>query len=130
MVRIKNATAMPKRSIIDEDSDGPFEDPKDIIKEKKLKKKKIEEPQPSTSKEVLSFDEVLKYKEDPAEKFTRMIRLSKTDGIGMTNNSFAIFRIIEKDKVETISNYQFTMKYSVIPNLIQALEKIKAENAK
>jgi hypothetical protein len=82
---------------------------------------------PETNKSILSFDDVFAWKDDPTEKFDHMMRISKTDGIGITlgNKTFSFFRIISKNNEETVSNYQFTMKFSTLNNLKLAINKIE-----
>ena len=135
----------------DEDIDALFEDedPAEIIKEKQLaKKKKVavdsakkkkttalnkktsaadnddDKPSSSTGISKIAFDEVLQFKEDPAEKFDKIYRLSTDTGVGICSNSVALFKIYTKNKEEQISSYQFNVKNNVIPNLIEGLRKV------
>ena len=135
---------MSKRS--SEDMDNLFEDPSELIKAKKLKQPKknknvekiveiadYETAGPSNEESTnskIAFDEVLDFQIDPAEKFNKIIRLSKTEGMGILTNSISIFRIVTKNGEESISSYQFGIKNSVIPNLIISLQKVLKEKYK
>jgi hypothetical protein len=127
---------MAKRSSKEMDAifeDDEFEemDPKEIVKEKRLKKKpttviqqaeQIADEAAGTSSSI--FDEILTFSEEQQDKFQKTIQISQTEGIGVTANYVSLLRISKKNGKNEISNYQFTMKNSVIPNLIIALRKV------
>jgi DNA polymerase III delta prime subunit len=128
---------MSKRSVLDllDDEKGIDEiNVKDIIKEKKLKKKPaatVTATTVSSAEEVGEcacegsiLDEIMSFTDDSADKFQKTVQISPDVGIGITSNYFSIFRISKKNGKFEISNYQFSIKNSVIPNLIQALRKI------
>ena len=122
---------MSKRSIIETLLDDDFEeiDPKDLVKEKKLKKKPT-----TTVTQVVGdvasgstvgiFDEIMTFNDDQSEKLEKTIQISQTEGIGVTANTIYLLRITKKNGYPEISSFQFSIKNAVIPNLINALRNI------
>jgi hypothetical protein len=131
---------MSKRTINELESfDDDVEDLdlKEIVKEKKLKKKTTTATQAETvdgdgagtSGTSTIFDEIMTFDDDPTDKFQKTIQISSTEGIGVNSNNISLLRITKKNGKPEISNFQFTIKNSVIPNLIMALRKVMRFNA-
>jgi hypothetical protein len=78
---------------------------------------KIEQP---TTK--ISFDETLAFSE--SDKYDKIIRISKGEGIGLINNDISIFKIFNKKDGEVISNYSFKFPMNTVPNMIIGLKKL------
>jgi len=113
-----------------EDDDVDEVDPREIVKEKKMKTKKttvtpVEDAADTDTAGTSSsiFDEIMVFN-DEQDKFQKTIQISPTEGIGLTSNYISLFRISKKNGKEEISAYQFNIKNSVIPNLLIALRKI------
>jgi hypothetical protein len=127
---------MSKRSVMDLLSDVEANDeldPKEVLREKKLKKKPTSTSKPPKPVDTLDeagtssgvvFDEIMSFSDEIGEKFTKTIQIAPTIGIGITSNNFSLFRVTSKNGKQEISSYQFTIKNAVIPNMIQALRKI------
>jgi len=123
---------MSKRSSQELNDDFEEEMASDVVLEKKLKKKGTTPVQKDTTSVTtagpstgIKFDEVMPYNNDPAAKFDRIIRLSDSEGIGTTPTSVLFFRIMNKNNVEIISNYQFAIRKASLTNAIKALINIK-----
>jgi hypothetical protein len=115
-----------------------LEDPQEVIKAKKLKKKTPElqkkkekklvtsqtistAEEPGTSKGI-AFDEVLEFNE--ADKFDNSIQISKGEGIGLLNNTISIFKVFKKNNVKVMSNYSFNFPVKLVPNMIIGLKRM------
>jgi hypothetical protein len=120
---------MSKRQFTDDDIEDIEElDPMDVIKEKKVKKKTIT----NDEEKGFVFDEVLDFK-DNQEKFIKTMQIGSNEGIGLTNDNITFFRFTKKENKIEISKYQFNMRNTVIPYLLQALlemQKINNKNKK
>src|SRR5258708_36266659 len=98
----------------------------DTLNEKKLKRKKLaakKETSPAPFRGI-KFDEVMPYKANPAEKFDKVVRLSDTEGMGVTSSNVSFFRIVKKDNEEAISTYQFALKNASLANTINSLNNV------
>jgi len=92
----------------------------------KVKKRKVsEEEEKSYESDGVIFDEILDYEPDQSAKFSKKIKFSSSEAVGLKGDKVYVFRVYKKDDKDEISKYQFGFDISAVNNLKLALDKLK-----